>query len=994
MNEQNQMPEQDSRIAQAEHTKQNNKDAIKLAEKGAATYFAGPEGAAVVNQLHNTPGIGKALDKVEDKAAEKLGKNRAFSHMANQLGDSGMLKAGNQALDIAGSAGGGSPTGSTAPTAAGAQGANVAGGSSQPPGSTGGTSSQMPSGQSGLGGAGGLGLPGGGGLGSGGGNNPPPEDGKEKSASANTIDGMKKVGKVLKFIAPAMPIILSVIAIFLVVVILMAQVMMIKDKITGAIEGTMEFGQKIVNFISGDGWNTQEEAFFYRLREAYENFGVNDGELLDIPLISSTIHYSKTIDISIYDGEDGENEDKIGTGQNNYSDTGNDVWGTIIGTHQTWSFYKVADVKLGNMGAIIPGTRGLLGHLVDTYITTETVCLSEAFGRWKSFFEEIIDFNFTSYEEFKEIYGNDTYDAIFATISRYLPTNILSFADLHSLISNIEAFNVQEQSYLNWVVANTVYEFKELYYFLIGDYNDEHLINSPLAYYNNLSGSESGENIFDIIKKAFEKEDDEERDSEGKCIIPVKVPVFGKRLDYKSYYRYLVNIYIPNTYYFGQKLGEDYQYDDLIIAANEIFDQKYMYEYLVDYLGDDIYGGCGFSYSGDSTTVDVDTEMIANIYVNVLKYGERHRTSTNIAETVPLKDYVIGVTYREIGASVSDNEEYLKANIIAIKSYTLGRPVTMGDGIKQDGDKYYINMRNSTNDQVYCSLTNGCMDAPDGNRKPAPSQALIDYLGRLYDEVADKFLYDSKDGNFVGSYRNKASLCAAKGLTGSCLGQEDSKEMGNAGKDHETILGTFYQNNIGIVNVSTGEFSTGVLECISPGLELGADGYYVRTQAPVRSDVYFNPPYNGASNIGQCVWYVKGRACEIIGNSRADASKKEKAMTTMQNMHGNGNQWYSEHLTSVFGSSTDYRYPRAGAIAVYDWTYNDEHGNRYGHSVIVEKVEGNTVWVSQGWNKCDGAYGASAWNCVDFQYSSYTIEQMKNLGSSRYKFIGYVYLLD
>ena len=53
MDEQNQMPEQDPRIAQAEHTKQNNKDAIKLAEKGAATYFAGPEGAAVVNQLHN-----------------------------------------------------------------------------------------------------------------------------------------------------------------------------------------------------------------------------------------------------------------------------------------------------------------------------------------------------------------------------------------------------------------------------------------------------------------------------------------------------------------------------------------------------------------------------------------------------------------------------------------------------------------------------------------------------------------------------------------------------------------------------------------------------------------------------------------------------------------------------------------------------------------------------------------------------------------------------
>ena len=33
MNEQNQMPEQDPRIAQAEHTKQNNKDAIRISNK-------------------------------------------------------------------------------------------------------------------------------------------------------------------------------------------------------------------------------------------------------------------------------------------------------------------------------------------------------------------------------------------------------------------------------------------------------------------------------------------------------------------------------------------------------------------------------------------------------------------------------------------------------------------------------------------------------------------------------------------------------------------------------------------------------------------------------------------------------------------------------------------------------------------------------------------------------------------------------------------------
>lgn len=187
MDEQNQMPEQDIKRAQAEHTKQNNEDAIKFA-KGAATYLAGPEGAPVVNQLHNTPGIGQALGKAKDKAAEKLGKNRAFSNMANQLGDSGMLQAGNQALDMANSAGSG------ANSTLGAKGSDLSGGNGQ--------QSANAQKTNGLGG-----LPGKNGSDSSpGGNNPASEGGNEKSASENTVEGVKKTVKVIKFIAPSLPI--------------------------------------------------------------------------------------------------------------------------------------------------------------------------------------------------------------------------------------------------------------------------------------------------------------------------------------------------------------------------------------------------------------------------------------------------------------------------------------------------------------------------------------------------------------------------------------------------------------------------------------------------------------------------------------------------------------------------------------------------------------------------------------------------------------------
>lgn len=1006
MDEQNQAPQQDPRVAKVEQTKQNTKEVLKAGEEVALTAAGVPAAGAIMNAARSTPIVGNAINKIEDKATEKLAKNPMIGQASNALNESGMLPMAKQALGAATgdpSAAAGNAASNAAANGATNAATNAATNTATNAATNGASdaaskAASNPSSQGGLPGmpGGGNPLKGTGSLGGSGGSNEPPSDGGggiDTSASANMMKDMQKAGKILKFIAPMMPTILCIVAIFLVVVILMAQVMMIKDKITGAIVGTMEFSQKVVNFISGDGWNTEEEAFFVRLKQAYLNFNGDDGQKLDIPLLAATIHYSKTVDISIYDGEEGEHEDEIGEGQDNYSDTGSGVWGAIVGTHQTWSFYRVADVKLGKMGAIIPGTRGLLGHLVDTYVGLKTVCLSEAPGEWLDFFGELIDFNFSGYEEYKTIYGGDAVAAVTNMISDIFGSANFMFNSINEVIDNLEAFNVQGESYVNWWVMNAFYEMKEMLYFLTGNYDDEHLKNSPLSYYNNLDGSESGKNIVDLVIEALTTPGDA-RDAEGKCLIYVKVPEFHQKLDYKSYYRYLVNIYIPNTYYFGQKLGKDYQYDDLIVAANEMFDQKYMYEYLVDYLGEDIYGGCGISYSGESTKVDVDPNMIANIYVNVLAYGETSRKSTNVAETVSLKEYVIGVAYREIGASVSDNAEYLKANIIAIKSYTLGRPITMGDGIKQDGDRYYINMRNSTNDQVYCSLTKGCMDAPDGNRKPAPSAELIEYLGKLYDEVVNEFLYSTSEKNFVGSYRDRSSTCANAGATGVCLGQVESKQMGEAGKDYETILGSFYTKNIGIVDISTGELTTGVMECISSGLELGSDGYYVRTKAPVQSDIYFNPPYNSSSNLGQCVWYVKGRACEIIGNSRAEASKKELAMNTMKTMYGNGNQWYKEHLTNVFGSSTDYRQPRAGAIAVYDWTYTDEHGNKYGHSVIVEKVEGNTVYVSQGWNKCGGAYGGASWSCVDFSYGAYTIEQMKNLGSSKYKFIGYVYLLD
>lgn len=839
------------------------------------------------------------------------------------------------------------------------------------------------------------------------------------------VEKAKKVANIVKTIAPAIPYILIVFAAIFIIVVVMSQIYVIKQKVSDALVAVSNGTQKFENFVTGQGWLTEEEEFFVHLEEEYEYFQrepTNRGsDDIDIPLLAATIHYSKMSDNDIWDGDANEKEPSLGDADDSYQDDSN-LFSAFVETENIKSFYKVANTKLGTYRSLLPGTRGLVGHMVNTTIGVKTVCINEVLGAWTDFFSDLM-LNYDSLEglvrhtkdgiEVKyEVYDHDAKDVFSSIISDIVSVQSLGvLLKIREKIETAASFAEQGESYTEWTMVNAFYEFKEFLSFFTGEIDEEGLVGNKQSYYDNLKNTDSdGEvrSLFELIDALGDKgeryengeaytekynEDDENEQPHCMPIFQVNVPVVNRKVDYQYYYRYLVKAYIPITFFHGQTMGVDYTFFDLINIANQMFDQKELYEYLFEDVADLAVSGCGYSYSGDGTTVDIDSSMISNIYVNVLNYKETNRKSTNIAETVSLRDYVIGVAYREVGASTSDNEEYLKSFIVAIKSYTIGRPTSMGDGITQGSDgKYYINMRNNTNDQVYCSITKGCMDAPN-NRKPAPSADLVNYLGKLYDQVSNDFLYDGSRRIFVGSYRDKSSTCTGSKLTGACYGQIDAKRLGEQGQDYKSILGYFYSDPIGMVDISTGSFTTAAKQCISSGLELGPNGFYERTQAPVSSDKYYHPPYVSDSNIGQCVWYVKGRAQEIVDNLIADPGKKSIAMNAIRNTYGNGNQWFAPTLTSVFGSSKDSSQPRVGAIGVYDWVKPNSDGQKYGHVVIVEAVNGDSVTFSDGWNTCDP--WRSSWDCVGWKRKTISKSQMGNLGRpDYYKFIGYIYLLD
>lgn len=81
----------------------SNKKAAKVAAKGAAIYFAGPEGAAAVDALAKT----KAGDKILNKGGEALNKIPGMSKATKKLDDSGALDAADKGLSMASGPSGG-----------------------------------------------------------------------------------------------------------------------------------------------------------------------------------------------------------------------------------------------------------------------------------------------------------------------------------------------------------------------------------------------------------------------------------------------------------------------------------------------------------------------------------------------------------------------------------------------------------------------------------------------------------------------------------------------------------------------------------------------------------------------------------------------------------------------------------------------------------------------------------------------------------------------
>lgn len=792
-----------------------------------------------------------------------------------------------------------------------------------------------------------------------------------------TIEKFKKQKRkiILQIIMAIAPYVLGLFVAAFICAAVMMQYYAIVDKVDSAVTYIATVGEKILNFSSGNGWNTNEEAFFKNLKSEYEfskGYSINTDDLdvdraLDIALLASTLHYNYLGDVSVYE------DDQSGPTVESTESDDPGMFDGFLEQQELKNFYYVAADKLGAIGDLAPGQRKLIGHLYDVQVTMEKYTFTEAYNAWANYFR---------------YYGKVMEETLFQDIFKSLnPASWLQHLD--TLLA-YELTGNENDSYYQYQLRNIEYEISEI--------NKNH--NDMLKKDEN--GNIDSAQLTDTTT--------EEEKGTGNWLAPTVKFVYNE----DKYYDYLVNVYIPGTYF----SGVEYDQAEVESIAREIFQQRDMFNYLfeVDYLSEkeEEGQGCSYNYGSASdinvkiTDYNIDSNFIDNLMVEVYngKCGSKLSQCSNsdITHTISFEDYVIGVAYSEIGASLGDNEEWVKANMVAIKSYALGKNP---GSLRKDGDKFYLSMLNNTYQQTFCDTVNGCLER-ETNRKPALTEEAINFLKNLYRSVKNEFLYSESSG-FVGSYRSDYSMCVSAGITGMCLGQNDSEQDAENGLNYQNILGKYYTVDVGLFDVSTSSLKASVYQCYSAGLVAGNYGdYFIRGKAPVSSDVYYNVPYVSNSNRGQCVWYVKGRASEIVGTSVTDKEVQDKLLSVLKNATGNGNQWYNEALQSVFGSSTDYTKPKRGSIAVYDWndqrclSYWNRYGSnyckaRYGHAIIIEEVneENQTVTITDGWTNTGSC--PNNWDCVQFRSrSDIPISDLNNLNTlgGGFKFIGYIYLLD
>ena len=262
--------------------------------------------------------------------------------------------------------------------------------------------------------------------------------------------------------------------------------------------------------------------------------------------------------------------------------------------------------------------------------------------------------------------------------------------------------------------------------------------------------------------------------------------------------------------------------------AQEVLD--YINDYK-EFVGEDTYtcstlGSCSYTIKGFNINNVRYAKVInpSDIKVRLMQcrdlgYGK----PIDGEELVDFEKYILGVVYGEIRTQNPTAQSQVQA--IAARSYALTRPTAMGNaaGLKlaEENGQWILQIRNCTDDQVYCDPDKGCTTSStnmdrggytvfSGNRGPikvAGPLAANDALRSQVAAVVGKYAVDSEGYVVNTGYQSTA--------------QNAWKDMANRGMNYQQILIQHYAGRVnGIANancnnrgsegcgISSGDFAT------------------------------------------------------------------------------------------------------------------------------------------------------------------------------------------
>lgn len=271
--------------------------------------------------------------------------------------------------------------------------------------------------------------------------------------------------------------------------------------------------------------------------------------------------------------------------------------------------------------------------------------------------------------------------------------------------------------------------------------------------------------------------------------------------------------------------------------ADEIF--EYIKNYY-EFIGDDTNtctsssGTCDYSINGfySQSTGNMKKGMnVSNLKVRLMQCGGRYGSGTwgqplLGEELIDFEKYVLGVTYGEIGTSFED--EAIKAQIVAVRSFSLSRPSMMnnslGKKLSKENNQWILQMSSCVADQVYCDPDQGCSKMNDGiqggtirsghsiGTYRSPALAENSKLRVLAKEVEGEVLVNNQGNiistSYINTTQNLFNKLAKQGLNYKQI----LLQVYNQGTTNSNAKDVSKMNcgmNVGVCGTtSTGEYST------------------------------------------------------------------------------------------------------------------------------------------------------------------------------------------